>query len=111
MQELVERFLLALAVPEERQDERRYAAVEEGRDEYRGISESQEYDIKDGKDDDERREEQGRQRARVRVLKEVCLLLGLHTLDFRPAVGALDAVVGNLFSAMAAKHMSSPFFF
>ena len=110
MEEFVERFLFALAVSEERQNERRYAAVEEGRDEHRGIVSGQKYDVEDGEDDDECREKQGRQRARVHLLKEVFLLLGLGALDFCPAVGAFDAVVGDLFSAMTAKRMSSPFF-
>lgn len=115
VEKLIEGFLFALPIAEEAQEHPSDAEVEEqgpGARKERIFCHKD--DLKDEEEDGERREHQGRQREGVQFLQEgKCIFLvrlRLFPFDFLPAVGAFYAVVGDLFSAVAAKHSLSPFF-
>lgn len=116
IEELIECFLFALPIAEEAQEHSSDAEVEE-----QGPGARKEWifchkdDLKDEEEDGERRKHQGRQREGMVLFQKSHRRLFLDRLlfffDLRAAVRAFCRPVGDLFSAIIAKHGISPFFF
>lgn len=116
IEELIECFLFALPIAEEAQEHPSDAEVEEqgpGARKERILCHKD--DLKDEEEDGEHRKHQGRQREGVVLFQKSHRRLFLDRLlfffDLRAAVRAFCRPVGDLFSAIIAKHGISPFFF